>query len=265
MGTRSRSQSINPLRRLNFSPPLPNMRLVLPLLYTLLVAPSASATSACSACSAPSTCVHNANHAEAATDADCTPCSPPTNQGWWPCNVDGLCLCKTAAPSTPPPPPPVACIYNTSHAQDATDADCKPCGPPTLQGWWPCNLVGLCDCSSGNVAAKAKADADAKTKAAADAKAKADTNAKAAADADAKVAVPCNATAPCDMRSLLPCCSSRGVCAAGSDANCLCDTCVDNRRLWSADGSCGNSESVGFRGNQPAQCDSESADPCCSP
>ena len=247
------------------SPPLPNMRLVLPLLYTLLVAPSASATSACSACSAPSTCVHNSKHAEAATDADCTPCSPPTNQGWWPCNVDGLCLCKTAAPPTPPPPPPVACIYNTSHAQDATDADCKPCGPPTLQGWWPCNLVGLCDCSSGNVAAKAKADADAKTKAAADAKAKADADAKAAADADAKVAVPCNATAPCDMRSLLPCCSARGVCAAGSDANCLCDTCVDNRRLWSADGSCGNSESVGFRGNQPAQCDSESADPCCSP
>ena len=132
----------------------------LPLLYTLLlVAPSASATT-CSAplCSAPFTCVHNANHAEAATDADCSPCSPPTSQGWWPCNVDGLCLCKTAAPSPlSPPPPPVACIYNTSHAQGATHADCKPCGPPTLQGWWPCNVAGLCDCAPGNLAAAAGA------------------------------------------------------------------------------------------------------------
>ena len=44
------------------------------------------------------------------------------------------------------------CVAVPSNFQAATDSHCQPCGPGTLQTWWPCNVAGLCQCegSSGS-------------------------------------------------------------------------------------------------------------------
>jgi hypothetical protein len=40
------------------------------------------------------------------------------------------------------------CVYNSSHNQAATDADCSACA--SGQTWWPCNVEDLCVCLDDN-------------------------------------------------------------------------------------------------------------------
>ena len=40
------------------------------------------------------------------------------------------------------------CVAVPGNYQAAKDSDCVPCGPGTLQTWWPCNVSGLCQCAS---------------------------------------------------------------------------------------------------------------------
>jgi hypothetical protein len=71
---------------------------------------------------------------------------------------------STAVPGTTVSPGDVnackscsTCVAVPGNSQSADDSQCAPCGSGTLQTWWPCNVAGLCRCSSSTLAPTTKA------------------------------------------------------------------------------------------------------------